>query len=174
MKNRIALVPVLISLERQVSAQCQPVSHYPGLSFSESNPDQKVELVMDADGSVIKIKKTDDCFHSVFDVASQTTYLEDLNSTYTSTYSQQDATRLEEQKISSWFEWKREESSTQASVYTAESELLEVFVPGSIAACYISVLILGLILLCITKLFCRSGKVLHDLRNPAAEAKKQL
>ena len=54
-----------------------------------------------------------------------------------------------------------------------ESELLEVFVPGSIAACYIAVLIVGLILLCVTKLFCKSGKVIHDLRNPASEAKKQ-
>ena len=59
-------------------------------------------------------------------------------------------------------------------MYTDESELLYAFVPGSIAACYIFVIVLGLILLLITKLFCRSGRVIYDMKNPASEAKKQV
>ena len=75
---------------------CEPVSSYfPGISFSEANPGQLLELEYDADGSIAKIKKTDECVYSVFDTRTQATYLEDLHSTYSSYYTQSNALRLE-------------------------------------------------------------------------------
>ena len=104
----------------------------------------KLELEMDESGAITAIKKTDDCFYSRFDVESKTMYLEDLKSTYSSVYTEKDSLRHEDQHLSSWFKWQREESPSLARTYTDTSEILEYFVPGSIAAFYIFVIMLAL------------------------------
>ena len=80
----------------RAEVQCEPASSlFPGISFSEANPGQLVELEFNADGSIAKIKKTDECVYSVFDAGTRSTYLEDLHSTYSSYYTQNDALRTE-------------------------------------------------------------------------------
>lgn len=165
MKKRLLLLALTtskasVAAQQEVSSGCVDASHYPGITFSsDGDTGEKIEVEYGADNAVVSIVKSDDCFRSTFDVESQVTYLQDLHSSYSSTYGHRDAHRLEEQKISLWFSWEREESSSMPRTYMAKSEHLEYFVPSSIAALYFVVILLGLLVLLMTNLCCKSARL---------------
>ena len=126
----------------------------------------KIEFETDTSGLITAIIKSNNCFKQTYSVKEQSTYMTmnipDVTSdNYSAYYSYKKHERVEEQKISSWFEWQRVEELGQNRLYTASSENLDVFVPFTMFLFYFVTVIIALLILCLFKVnwCCKVGKV---------------
>ncbi len=69
------------------NAKCQDPDRFPGFAIYE-NSDTLVDIEVDPSGVPVSIKKSNSCYSSVYDVASQTLYLEDISGRYTAKFMQ--------------------------------------------------------------------------------------
>ena len=86
------------------------------------------------------------------------TKLDSKYDTYTSYYIYDTQVLREKQYISEWYEWERETRVGHESTYTVNTELIDYYVPASVAAFYIFVAVLALILLLFVKCCCRRSR----------------
>ena len=89
MKAKIYLAAAALAIMTKSQKVCSLSNSNAGMSFYD-DPNLTVQIELLAGGDVAKIKKSDECFESVYDVQEETFYLEfvDKSNTYKSVYTQ--------------------------------------------------------------------------------------
>ena len=155
----VVLNAILLLAVTALEIDCPDPQRFPGIALTETELDDKVELELDDTDELIFIRKSNDCYYSVYDRTLNTVTVTSKHDSYRSFYSFETQTTTESAWLSDWLEWERETRVGKAPHYSTKSELVDYYVPGSILALYVFVAVLSLIILLFVKLCCKTNRV---------------